>query len=49
MTVRVKTTGKAGGGGDSLTSNHNQTAVQAAGLKLETGVKAGGVLIEDRR
>jgi hypothetical protein len=37
MTMRVKTTVKAG----RLTTNHNATAVQARGLKVKTGVKAG--------
>jgi hypothetical protein len=37
--MRVKTTVKAG----ALTTNHNETAVQAGGLKVQTGVKAGSL------
>jgi hypothetical protein len=43
--MRVKTTVKAGEWPAS--TNHNEAAVRAGGLKVQTSVKAGGIIVND--
>jgi hypothetical protein len=41
--MKVKSTIKAGG----LNPNHNEALVRAGGLKVQTSVKAGGIIVND--
>jgi hypothetical protein len=41
--MKVKTSVKAGG----LNPNHNEAVVRVSSLKVQTNVKAGGVIIQD--
>jgi hypothetical protein len=39
--MKVKTTVKAG----CLNPNHNEAVVRAPGLKVQTSIKAGGIIV----
>jgi hypothetical protein len=46
--LKVATAIKAGSRPDwPISTNHNEAAVRAGGLKVQSSVKAGGIIIQD--